>query len=107
MLRSRDCINYAIVNDTVIHGLGLAQNWRSYLGALAFTKAKAEETKKLCGTGPECQVSEADAKEYYSVGPPYALMREDLENFVGDYCNITVSMRQLHPNDWYVNHKGV
>ena len=90
----------AEINDKVEKGTAVAQNWVNYLGALAFTKDRQEETKKLCGTGPECQVSEADAKEYFSVGPPYALFRNDLESFIDDYCNITVGMRQLHPDHW-------
>lgn len=88
------------VNDTVSPGIAVAQNWVAYLGPLAFTKKRAEENKKLCGLGPECQVSESDAKEYYSVGPPYALLRSDFESFIDDYCNITVAMRKLHPEAW-------
>ncbi|RLN68300.1 hypothetical protein BBP00_00001085 [Phytophthora kernoviae] len=75
------------VSDTVGNGVAVAQRWPKQLGTAAF-----DDSSAIC---PECaKVSKADAAEYYAVGSPYAITRKDLTGIVGDYCNMTVLMRE-------------
>ncbi|TDH71059.1 hypothetical protein CCR75_002804 [Bremia lactucae] len=81
------------VSDTVVDGAAVAQRWTKYLKSLAFINSSA-----IC---PECaNVSETDALEYYSVGPPYALTRTDLMEMVDDYCNMTLLKREQNREYW-------
>ncbi|CAI5708142.1 unnamed protein product [Peronospora destructor] len=75
------------VSDTVTDGVAVAQRWSNYLGTTAF-----ENSSSIC---PECaKVSKADAADYFAVGSPYVITRNDLMQLMDDYCNMTVLKRE-------------
>ncbi|CEG46306.1 uncharacterized protein PHALS_02714 [Plasmopara halstedii] len=82
------------VRDTVVDGVAVAQRWSEYLGTTAF-----DNSSDIC---PECaNVTKRDATEFFAVGPPYAITRRDLAQFIDDYCNMTVSKRdQMNREHW-------
>lgn len=85
------------LNDHVVQGVAVAQRWTAYLGSAGFGDPKSSNFV-IC---PECQhVTKEDAREYYAVGPPYALTRDDLDLMIDDYCNMTVGKRLAHRDDW-------
>jgi hypothetical protein len=90
------------VSDKVVEGTAIAQRWSAYLGAAGFDVPNGDN-KIIC---PECDVKPEDAIEYYSVGPPYALTRNDLSKIVDDYCHMTVKKRQRHKDFWMVEMLG-
>lgn len=83
----------AQVSDRVTDGVAVAQRWTSYLGAAGFDDPKST-TFQVC---PDCRATTtaADGREFFAVGPPYALTRTDLTRLVDDYCNMTVATRAL------------
>ena len=84
------------VSDTVTDGVAVAQRWSQYLGTTAF-----ENSSSIC---PECaKVSEANASEFYAVGPPYALTRKDLTQLIDDYCNMTVLKREQRNREFWMS----
>uniref|UniRef100_K3WNV0 Hydroxyproline O-arabinosyltransferase-like domain-containing protein n=1 Tax=Globisporangium ultimum (strain ATCC 200006 / CBS 805.95 / DAOM BR144) TaxID=431595 RepID=K3WNV0_GLOUD len=88
--------NIASVTDRVVNGVAIAQRWSSYLGPVGFDDPNGTNLK-VC---PDCRTTKEEALEYYSVGPPYALTRHDLNLFVDDYCNMTTGKRELHRDLW-------
>lgn len=87
------------VNDTVIDGLALAQDWHALQGGF-FAEDKAEVLQKVCAGLPCGSVSPADGAEYYgSIGPPYVMTRRDALRMVDDYCHLCVTTRQVS-NEW-------
>ncbi|CAI5720795.1 unnamed protein product [Hyaloperonospora brassicae] len=84
------------VSDTVTDGVAVAQRWSQYLGTTAF-----KNSSSIC---PECaKVSEANASEFFAVGPPYALTRKDLTQLIDDYCNMTVLMREQRNREFWMS----
>lgn len=93
----------ANVSDRVTNGTAVAQRWSSYLGAAGFDD-KDSTNFQIC---PECKkTTKEDGREYFAVGPPYALTRHDLSRMVDDYCNMTVAKRELHRDSWMAEMMG-
>ncbi|TYZ65944.1 hypothetical protein PybrP1_006112 [[Pythium] brassicae (nom. inval.)] len=95
----------AQVSDHVADGVAVAQRWSSYLGAAGFDDPKST-TFQVC---PDCRATTtaADGREFFAVGPPYALTRGDLGRLLDDYCNMTVATRELmHRDSWMAEMMG-
>jgi hypothetical protein len=87
------------VNDTVVDGVALAQDWNALQGGF-FAEDKTDVLNKVCGGLPCGNVSREDGAEYYgSIGPPYIMTRRDALRMVDDYCHLCVTTRQVS-NEW-------
>ncbi|GAB9472003.1 hypothetical protein Gpo141_00009195 [Globisporangium polare] len=91
------------VNDHVSNGVAVAQRWSSYLGSAGFDDRNGSNFQ-VC---PDCKkTTKEEGREYFSVGPPYALTRHDLNLMIDDYCNMTVGKRELHRDSWMAEMMG-
>ncbi|KAF4315522.1 hypothetical protein BBO99_00004722 [Phytophthora kernoviae] len=83
------------VNDTVVDGVALAQDWNALKGGF-YAEDKLDMLNKVCGGLPCGNVSHEDGVEYYgSIGPPYIMTRHDVLRIVDDYCHLCVRTRQV------------
>ncbi|RLN57103.1 hypothetical protein BBJ29_008418 [Phytophthora kernoviae] len=90
------------VNDTVVDGIAIAQDWYNYLNSGWYTEHYRDKLEAVCAGKPCMNVSREDAREYYaSTGPPYIMTRHDMEAMVDDYCNFVVRGRKVDTN-WMV-----
>lgn len=86
----------AEVLDTVVHGIGVAQDWYNYMRGGLWSHHK-ETYKTVCKGRPCADVPESEAAEYYSpTGPPYVMLTSDMRRFMDDYCNFTVEVRKVY-----------
>lgn len=92
----------ATVNDTVVDGIAIAQDWFNYLNSGWFAERHSDKLNAVCSGRPCMNVSREDAREFYSsTGPPYIMTRHDMEIMVDDYCDFVVHGRQLD-SGWMV-----
>jgi hypothetical protein len=84
------------VNDTVVDGVAMAQDWTTILGSQFYGRGQEESLAKVCDSPhqPCLDVVEEDAREYYTaIGPPYIMTRHDFLRMIDDYCDFCMKAR--------------
>ncbi|CAI5729866.1 unnamed protein product [Hyaloperonospora brassicae] len=90
------------VNDTVVDGIAIAQDWYNYVNDGWYAPEAREKLAAVCTGQPCMNVSREDAREYYSsTGPPYIMTHHDMTIMVDDYCSFVVRGRQAD-DGWMV-----
>lgn len=109
VVNSEDPVRYVgsrvNVTNRVERGVGVAQNWRNYMGP-GYWGGQRKKLAKLCEDKKCWDVTADEATEHYSAtGPPYIMHIDDMRAFADDYCQFTREARVIDKG-WMVEMYG-